>query len=595
MRFIKSVEIRNFRSIKSITKNLNLTDLNVFVGQNDNGKSNILRALNLFFNNQAEVGVPFRFDDEYCFHANSGTGSRKEIRIDLLIEPQKGRFTNAKTVKWTKKWKRDGSVIDTREYYPTGKPVPVKDNIYKWLDKLTYRYVPAVKGADYFNLLMGELHDVLTDSHGKLMANQGHGFISGIQKATSAITKELNSEIGIPNTIQVPSDFKVLFSNLDFGEVKGVNTYHLKRRGDGIKVRHIPIILKYMADQVRNISTPGFVKPDTIWGFEEPENNLEMKYAFELANTFREYSKGIQILVTTHSPAFYGIDVGSKGNIKKYHVNKNSELCTGINEITSEVDEALHEQMGLLPLITPYLQSVYEAQLKIIELETQLENLPPKVKCCVLTEDENSDPLKILLKANGFDMKRTEIFSYGGKDQLKGAITLGKYLKEKNSEIQLIVHRDSDYLSSQELASIGDSLAKQDIKFFHTKGVDIESHFLNVSHLKLLGLSLTDEDWNDFLKKATDQAYEDSIGKYFNYSLVRAKPEQNDYASVIANIKASYDGNQERYRYSKKVLGLLKSAVHKKTGITVNFLVESKGLLDPNLSEMAKIFTSNKN
>lgn len=466
MKFIKSIEVRNFRSIKSITKNLNLSDLNIFVGQNDNGKSNILRALNLFFNNQAEVGVPFRFDDEYCFHANSGTGSRKEIRIDLLIEPQKGRFTNAKTVKWTKKWKRDGSVIDIREYFNTGEPVPVKDNVYKWLDKLTYRYVPAIKGADYFNLLMGELHDVLTDSHGKLMANQGHGFISGIQKATTAITKELNSEIGIPNTIQVPSDFKVLFSNLDFGEVKGTNTYHLKRRGDGIKVRHIPIILKYMADQVRNISTPGFVKPDTIWGFEEPENNLEMRYAFELANSFKDYSRGIQILVTTHSPAFYGIETGSKGNIKKYYVSKNSELCTGIKEITLNEDGELHEQMGLLPLITPYLQSVYEAQLKIIDLESQIENLSPKVKCCVLTEDDNNEALKTLLKANGFDLRKTEIFSYGGKDQLKGAITLGKYLRNKNSDIKLLVHRDSDYLSSAEISALNDSLTKHQITFF---------------------------------------------------------------------------------------------------------------------------------
>ncbi|MBE4044311.1 ATP-binding protein, partial [Vibrio parahaemolyticus] len=41
---------------------------------------------------------------------------------------------------------------------------------------------------------------------------------------------------------------------------------------------------------------------------EEPENNLELKYAFELAEVFRGYSKDIQIFITTHSPAFYALD-----------------------------------------------------------------------------------------------------------------------------------------------------------------------------------------------------------------------------------------------------------------------------------------------
>ncbi|MBE4043191.1 ATP-binding protein, partial [Vibrio parahaemolyticus] len=309
MEIIQSIQIRKFRSLKSMTnKELLVTDLNIFVGHNDQGKSNILRALNLFFNNETDMGARFRFNEDYCFHANKGKGTRVEVRIDLVINPPKHRFKHAKPLLWTKKWKQDGSIIETRRYIETGDELSQKDNVYKWLDKIRYRYVPAVKGQDYFSNLMGELHDVLNEAHENILNSQGEDFISGIQEITEDITTDLNTQIGIKNTIQVPSDFRQLFSNLDFGVKLDGNTYHLKQRGDGIKIRHIPIILKYMSEQEKNISRAGYVKPDTIWGFEEPENNLELKYAFELAEVFRGYSKDIQIFITTHSPAFYALD-----------------------------------------------------------------------------------------------------------------------------------------------------------------------------------------------------------------------------------------------------------------------------------------------
>jgi len=53
MEIISQIEIRYFRSIYylKITKN---NSLNIFSGGNDAGKSNILKALNLFFNSQTD-------------------------------------------------------------------------------------------------------------------------------------------------------------------------------------------------------------------------------------------------------------------------------------------------------------------------------------------------------------------------------------------------------------------------------------------------------------------------------------------------------------------------------------------------------------
>ena len=47
---IEKIEIQYFRSIYRTTIT-DVSEINVFTGKNDVGKSNVLRALNLFFNN----------------------------------------------------------------------------------------------------------------------------------------------------------------------------------------------------------------------------------------------------------------------------------------------------------------------------------------------------------------------------------------------------------------------------------------------------------------------------------------------------------------------------------------------------------------
>ena len=64
MTLIRKIEIQYFRSIywQSIT---DVSGLNILTGKNDAGKSNVLKALNLFFNNQTDFGVEFDFSKDF--------------------------------------------------------------------------------------------------------------------------------------------------------------------------------------------------------------------------------------------------------------------------------------------------------------------------------------------------------------------------------------------------------------------------------------------------------------------------------------------------------------------------------------------------
>lgn len=587
MDIIREIKIKNFRSIRSLNRKLTPTHLNIFVGQNDQGKSNILRALNLFFHGDTDIGVPFRFEDDYSYYAPTGRGKKIEIKIELLIQPPENRFKNATPVIWTKIWKKDGSVIETRKH-PDGTTLPDRNNVSQWLTKLRYRYVPAIKGQDYFSVLMGELHDTLNVIHSDELAKQGEGFIGGIQEITKEITKDLDNRLGIPNTIQVPSDFKMLFSNLDFGLKKDGYTYHLKQRGDGIKVRHIPVILKYMSEQEKLITIRGYVKPDTIWGFEEPENNLEFKYAFEVAEEIKSYSNDIQIFLTTHSPAFYALDKTNSDGATAYYVSLNSENCTELKHISHDDNELIHENMGFLPVITPYLEKIYEKDKKLHEAIERINGLEPNSKCYVLTEDENHILLEKLLEHNGFVKNETEYFSYKGADSIYAAIVLGDYIKSKHNEAFVVIHRDRDYLTDAQIKEAKDKVDKSGHFFFTTTGTDVESCFIDINHIYELYGQLTLEQIEKAIEESTRETKDQSLKRIINHYMRIEKPQNGDFYGKTKELEELYDNNPERFRYGKKVLGRLSAKIQQMTGENCDLSQYSDNLLLESLSEISE-------
>ena len=89
MKIIDKIEIKHFRSFLGTpqiyeAQILDLIDLNIFSGANDSGKSNILRALNLFFNNEISYGTPFEFDRDF-FLGKKGA-EQKVIEIGITFD-----------------------------------------------------------------------------------------------------------------------------------------------------------------------------------------------------------------------------------------------------------------------------------------------------------------------------------------------------------------------------------------------------------------------------------------------------------------------------------------------------------------------------
>lgn len=117
---IKAVKLENFRAYENETK-IELTDLNVIVGKNDIGKSTVLEALDIFFNENKGVIKIDKDDINKKCKENGNT----EIKISVVFEELPKTLTidatNPTTLDSEYLLKSDGTLEIVKKYPNAGK------------------------------------------------------------------------------------------------------------------------------------------------------------------------------------------------------------------------------------------------------------------------------------------------------------------------------------------------------------------------------------------------------------------------------------------------------------------------------------------
>lgn len=360
---IKRIHIKNFRSI--VDEMITLKDLNCFVGLNDSGKSNVLKALNLFFNGETDFDTPLDFENDYSKLAKRGQKQAKEIIVELdIVIPD--TFKEKGIKRWKKVWRSEGVHQDNlSELFSAG------SKGLTFLSRIQYLYIPAVKSNEYFRGLLSNVYLSMTQTANSALKDLNEQYSNQLQALTVGLTQQLRSVLKMDSAIQMPSNLSTLFRDLTFSTSdQNVGDISLEHRGDGIKARHIPSILQFIQKNTEEARPKKSISGSYIWGFEEPENGVEYLSCFEMAQEFLLYAKSCQILTTTHSPAFYTLK--SNENVACFLTNKRS----GSSKYIEETEEKINERMGLLQMVAPFIQAVKEQYEKDInEQSTAYSNL----------------------------------------------------------------------------------------------------------------------------------------------------------------------------------------------------------------------------
>ncbi len=140
--FIEKIIVKNFRSI--VNEEIISKNITVFVGKNDAGKSNILRALNLFFHNETDLGQKFNFETDYSKFAVIKKNKAKEIEIRLFLTPPDTFKGHSKKIIWIKKWRETGLFSELTKF-ANGSAITDRSRVKVWLRRLQFHYVPAIK------------------------------------------------------------------------------------------------------------------------------------------------------------------------------------------------------------------------------------------------------------------------------------------------------------------------------------------------------------------------------------------------------------------------------------------------------------------
>lgn len=355
---IDKIEIQYFRSIyRETVSGLNL--LNVFTGRNDVGKSNVLKALNLFFNNEVDPGVSFSFSDNFNLQRleevrRDSIKGKQYIQIKItFVRGNRFEKTLPKKFTVTKKWFR-ADVVPSVITDDIEKRLTAEGNAYNdrcrssltaFLNKIRYVYIPAIKDANTFSMVLAQLRETIYNDR---LSNDDQIFPSmavlanRIADAAQELNDEFESATGIKTYLSSPKSITELYQAI--GVDTQADTYgnrvNLDKRGDGIRVRYLPSILYYIAKNSSNMY---------VWGFEEPENSLEYNLALKMAEDFsRLYCKVSQIFVTSHSPAFLGLPDGEPSILYRCYKENASTRIVALSQAKGR--EQLAEELGYIQI-----------------------------------------------------------------------------------------------------------------------------------------------------------------------------------------------------------------------------------------------------
>ncbi len=421
MQFIKKITIYRFRSIGSET--IEVDDITVLSGQNNSGKSNILKALNLFFNYETKFGERYSYDVDYnkCF--TGASGGKRDVKITIYFSPR-GRSDLSKNF-WVSKTFQSNSNVPTVEYFSEDDSINEKikaknGNTIRqftlFLNKIQFLYIPAIRDAVFVKSLFTHFEDLI-----KTDASRARGFDVATKSLSSILeekSKEISSDfsnfIEIPSRASLSANAKDILGNI---QIKMQTQIQKPEKRKSHKIKNIEvdlmssgdgILMTYIAYFIAHLSQKN--KKYVIWGFEEPENSLEYSKVQLLADNFyNKFKKYAQIFITTHSPAF--ILLKEKKGVSFYRVYLETKEKKQLSRVKTiqEIQESLlnsNENYELLKselyfveqaADIEYLTKEFFQDRKKFEMEQEkyrreLEIFRKKNKPIILTEGD-TDPI----------------------------------------------------------------------------------------------------------------------------------------------------------------------------------------------------------
>jgi predicted ATP-dependent endonuclease of OLD family len=397
---IFDISITNFRGIKSLT-NLKVGEINSFVGKNDSGKSNILKALDAFFNDKftshdvfkgigenEKVEITIRFDTQEVINSlaldrdgkikltkNFSFNSTGKLSKDLFYvcnDINSTNYINCWGVKEAEinnyltslgvEFSRSGrgvtnlskiELIDLNtqdlgrieKTYLADEYIKNLKKQYEYIEMPEYSLFDAEQDLNIGSTaFQSQFKPIATQSlqNNVLLTNQIETNVQGdLENEFSLITELMKRNV--PNLEKIKPTVVCNWGNLvkfDLSLKFSSDTFEIpiSNKGTGFKRLLMVAYFEYLAQKT--------TKKYQIFGIEEPETFLHPELQSDLLDSIISLSENSQFFITTHSPVFAGAT--KKSNIVV--VKKNDEISEYFNyENEADILDVVIKELGIRP------------------------------------------------------------------------------------------------------------------------------------------------------------------------------------------------------------------------------------------------------
>lgn len=412
---IRDVEISRFRSIREARLS-NLVDFSVLAGLNNSGKSNFLRALNLFFTGQPEPDTPFDLARDY-YRGELSVKKKKNIRISVHFTlPKVFKFREGlkaverllgRDFKLTKEWafRQSGSKMYLND---SNRPLTPEDEAKanQFLALVSFRYVPnRVVPTEIIRREQQALRDVLVRRLAKFKTQSAEVF-KGLEDVAESLVVAVSDDV----TKFAPDIQKVrLATASSLADLAFQFGYRLEEGGVEMDENEQGSGMQslLMFETLHLIDRDYFQqfgwKQAAVWAVEEPESSLntalEARTAHFLSRIAIESGGRLQVIGTTHSDLM--IQYGGVG----YYIEKAAIQGKGVETTATEKspkDLLEHSsRLGVSRWVNPILlwpldplvlvEGKFDRDFLLQCFRALRVNSPPRVVCL---EDLKDDPSK---------------------------------------------------------------------------------------------------------------------------------------------------------------------------------------------------------
>ncbi len=317
---LSEFSIKNYRSISNIKLTSNNGNLITICGSNNVGKTNFLRALNLFFNPKVENFNP---DEDIPHHIVEGSRGQGYV---ITLKAQFEEIDTSNIITITQKFTEKTGIKEVSLKGTKNKDSITEKEIRDFLSKNFKFFFVEASNVDIPKLVSEIVNDEILPlgldkrrgQNQKESLAKLDEFIELSKKSVGKIEKELTKifqsllkdvesidsndwklQIRFPEYLFLRDAISKIieFTLFDTNERK------LETKGSGIQRTILLSLIQYVNSRT---------KKDIIWAIDEPEAFLQAGLQKSLYSKLISESKSSQIIITTHSHFF--IDVNDLDN-----------------------------------------------------------------------------------------------------------------------------------------------------------------------------------------------------------------------------------------------------------------------------------------